>query len=171
MKRIFKRILIFLGISLILLFLVIENLKTNSVYYAKNMPRGEGQHPEWIMLIENLDAIIKPDIDGIEYKIDGTRVVINYNNNYESFGNSYDEEIEYIYSDGKATSYAFNKNFRLLHAIDFNEYKSIDISKVNKEEIIAKIDKLLSPIVNTQSEPLIINLQWLFNLIYQNQFK
>ncbi len=165
-----RKILTRIWIIIIAVFLVYYNIKSNSVYYAKNMPRGAGQHPEWIMLIDNLDYIADPDIDGIKFDIDGTRVVINYNNNYESFGNAYDEEIEYIYSDGKDTSYTFNKNFRLLHAFDFNEYKSIDISKVNKEEIIAKIDKLLSPIVNTEPEPF-INLQWLFNLIYQDQFK
>ena len=58
------------------------NLKSNSVYYAKNTPHEEGVEPVLMMLIDNLYWIYNPELEGIEYDFDGGHVI--YNNNYKS---------------------------------------------------------------------------------------
>lgn len=52
MNKIIKIIIMMLIIGVSVLGYVFYNLKSNSVYYAKNMPKGEGQHPELVMLIQ-----------------------------------------------------------------------------------------------------------------------
>ncbi len=169
MKKAIKIICIILFISIMLVGYIWDNLISNSVYYAKNMPKDEGQHPEWIMLIDNMEDIYKPEIEGIEYKIDGINFIIDRKNNEVNFGNIYLDEIRYIYSDEKQTDYRFNKNMELLNAID-DKYNKVDIKSINKDEIISKIDTLLKPVVEAQPKPT-INLQWLFNMIHKDEFK
>ena len=53
------------------------NLKFNSVYYAQHIPHKEGTEPDLVMLIENMDWIYTPEIDGIRYDNDGTNAIIN----------------------------------------------------------------------------------------------
>ena len=51
------------------------NLKFNSVYYAQHIPHKEGTDPDLVMLIENMDWIYTPEIDGISYDEDGTYAI------------------------------------------------------------------------------------------------
>ena len=53
------------------------NLKFNSVYYAQHIPHKKGTEPDLVMLIENMDWIYTPEIDGIRYDNDGTNAIIN----------------------------------------------------------------------------------------------
>lgn len=72
-SKVIKSILIILATIIYAFF----NLKCNTVYYAKNMPRGEGQEPEIIMLIENMNWVDTPYIEYIEYKSRGKNAIIN----------------------------------------------------------------------------------------------
>ncbi|MBF0713391.1 hypothetical protein HZY83_01625, partial [Gemella sp. GH3] len=98
MKKIILRTVMLALLGLLLVMLLVGcvkiNLKSNAVYYAKNMPRGEGQEPELIMLIDNLWWVDNPNIEELKYDIDGTRDIIYKN---KSFGNIYSYETEYIY--------------------------------------------------------------------------
>ncbi|MBF0714420.1 hypothetical protein HZY83_06995, partial [Gemella sp. GH3] len=62
MKKIIWRTILVLLLGIVIFGYVKINLKSNAVYYAKNMPRGEGQEPELIMLIDNLWWVDNPDI-------------------------------------------------------------------------------------------------------------
>ncbi|MBF0714418.1 hypothetical protein HZY83_06985 [Gemella sp. GH3] len=166
MKKIIWRTILVVLLGIILVGYVKINLKSNAVYYAKNMPRGEGQEPELIMLIDNLWWVYNPDIEGLKYDIDGTQDIV-YENKY--FGNIYADETEYIYTDENNISYRFNHRFELLHVID-EKYKKVDINSVDKNKIVLEIKSLAQPVIDKQSEPL-INLQWIFNLVYQDDFK
>ena len=68
---------LFIGLVTVLgmsLFIFI-NLKFNSVYYAQHIPHKEGTEPDLVMLIENMDWIYTPEIDGISYDEDGTYAI------------------------------------------------------------------------------------------------
>ena len=76
-----KRIIlgIFVGLLTVLCMSLYTycNLKFNSVYYAQHIPHKEGTEPDLVMLIENMDWIYTPKIDGIRYDNDGTNAIIN----------------------------------------------------------------------------------------------
>ncbi|MBS4762212.1 hypothetical protein KG089_05685 [Carnobacteriaceae bacterium zg-ZUI252] len=158
-------ILVLFGISIHCLL----NLKSHSVYYAKHMPRGEGQKPELIMLIDNLYWIYTPDIEGIKYNFDGTNTFKNLDGS-KRFGNIYSDETEYSYADGTDVSYRFNRKFELIHVMNVRKMEILDVSSVDKNKVIEEIEQFVKPVMEQQSEPM-INLQWLFNLLYQDEFK
>ncbi|MBF0713425.1 hypothetical protein HZY83_01820 [Gemella sp. GH3] len=166
MKKIIWRTILVVLLGIVIFGYVKINLKSNAVYYAKNMPRGEGQEPELVMLIDNLWWVNNPYIEGLKYDIDGTRYIIYKN---KSFGNIYADETNYVYLDEKDNFYRFNRRFELLAFLDYKDEK-IDINSVDKNKIVSEIKSLVQPVIDKQSEPL-INLQWIFNLVYQDEFK
>lgn len=168
MKKTIKIILMILIIGAIVIGYAFYNLKSNSVYYAKNMPKGGGQHPELVMLIDNLDWIYTPDIDGLKYKIDGTRDIISETES-KGFGNIYSDETEYIYDEGDI-SYTFNRKFQLIHIMNVRKMETFDVNSVDKNKLIENIKLFVKPVIERQTKPF-INLQWLFNIIHQDEFK
>ncbi|WP_205422913.1 hypothetical protein, partial [Granulicatella sp. zg-ZJ] len=139
------------------------------VYYAKKMPRGESQKPELVMLIDNLDWIYKPNAEWIKYDFDGTRDIINETGS-KGFGNIYSDETEYAYSNGDSIVYRFTKNFELKHVTRLRKMETVDVSSVDKNKVIEEIEQFVKPVTDEQTKPL-IDLQWLFNWLYQDEFK
>ena len=155
---------LFIGLVTILgmsLFIFI-NLKFNSVYYAQHIPHKKGTEPDLVMLIENMDWIYTPEIDGIRYDNDGTNAIINTKSKSfltKSLGS-------FLYDKDNMTV-GFDSTFRFEDVSYFSEEaKRI---QVNESKIKREIREDFSPIMKVQTKPL-INLQWLFNLIYQSRF-
>ena len=169
MKKIIKRLFIVIAILLFITVFCFKNIKSNSVYYAKHTPHKEGTEPVLMMLIDNLDWIYNPEIDGIEYDFDGGHVI--YNNNYKSedvpWFASHDGE-EYHYGSNGYKSYSFNRNFELTYCRDRRVGK-IDIKDVDVKEIKIEIYKIVQSVIDEQTKPL-INLQWLFDIVYKDKF-
>ena len=138
------------------------NLKFNSVYYAQHIPHKKGTEPDLVMLIENMDWIYTPEIDGIRYDNDGTNAIINTKSKSfltKSLGS-------FLYDKDNMTV-GFDSTFRFEDVSYFSEEaKRI---QVNESKIKREIRKDFSPIMKVQTKPF-INLQWLFNLIYQSRF-
>ena len=147
-----------LGMSLFTFF----NLKYHSVYYAQHIPHKEGTEPDIVMLMENNGWIYTPEIDGIRYDNDGTNAIINTKSKSfltKSLGN-------FLYDKDNMTI-GFDSTFRFDHVSYFSEEaKRI---QVNESKIKQEIREDFSPIMKVQTKPF-INLQWLFNLIYQSRF-
>ena len=147
-----------LGMSLFIFI----NLKFNSVYYAQHIPHKKGTEPDLVMLIENMDWIYTPEIDGIRYDNDGTNAIINTKSKSfltKSLGS-------FLYDKDNMTV-GFDSTFRFEDVSYFSEEaKRI---QVNESKIKREIREDFSPIMKVQTKPL-INLQWLFNLIYQSRF-
>lgn len=156
-------------IGVVVLGYTFYNLKSNSVYYAKNMPKGEGQHPELVMLIDNLDWIYQPEIKDIQYLSDGTRTISRISTE-ERFTNIYDETTEYKYKSTNGVSFIFTKRMELVYVKDHKSIEDINDKKVYKKKGLDGIISLVQPIIDKQTKPS-INLQWLFNIIYQEEFK
>ena len=138
------------------------NLKFNSVYYAQHIPHKEGTEPDLVMLIENMGWIYTPKIDNIRYDDDGTNAIINTKSKSfltKSLGS-------FLYDKDNMTI-GFDSTFRFEDVSYFSEEaKRI---QVNESKIKREIRKDFSPIMKVQTKPF-INLQWLFNLIYQSRF-
>ena len=147
-----------LGMSLFTFF----NLKYHSVYYAQHIPHKEGTEPDLVMLVENMGWIYTPEIDGIRYDDDGTNAIINTKSKSyltKSLGS-------FLYDKDNMTI-GFDSTFRFEDVSYFSEEaKRI---QVNESKIKQEIREDFSPIMKVQTKPL-INLQWLFNLLYQSRF-
>ena len=147
-----------LGMSLFTFF----NLKYHSVYYAQHIPHKEGTEPDLVMLVENMGWIYTPEIDDIRYDDDGTNAIINTKSKTfltKSLGS-------FLYDKDNMTI-GFDSTFRFDHVSYFSEEaKRI---RVNESQIKREIREDFSPIMKVQTKPF-INLQWLFNLIYQSRF-
>ena len=138
------------------------NIKFNSVYYAQHIPHKEGTDPDLVMLVENMGWIYTPEIDGIRYDDDGTNAIINTKS--KSFLTK--SSGSFLYDKDNMTI-GFDSTFRFDHVSYFSEEaKRI---QVNKPKIKREIREDFSPIMKAQTKPF-INLQWLFNLIYQSRF-
>ena len=147
-----------LGMSLFTFF----NLKYHSVYYSQHIPHKKGTEPDIVMLVENMGWIYTPEIDGIRYVDDGTNAILNTNSKSfltKSLGS-------FLYDKDNMTI-GFDSTFRFEDVGYFSE--EAKRTKVNESKIKREIRKDFSPIMKVQPKPL-INLQWLFNLIYQSRF-
>ena len=147
-----------LGMSLFTFF----NLKYHSVYYAQHIPHKEGTEPDIVMLVENMGWIYTPEIDGIRYVDDGTNAIINTKSKSyltKSLGS-------FLYDKDNMTI-GFDSTFRFEDVSYFSE--EAKRTKVNESQIKREIREDFSPVMKVQTKPL-INLQWLFNLLYQSRF-
>ena len=168
MKKIIKRMFIVIAVLLFITAFCFENIKSNSVYYAKHTPHKEGIEPVLMMVVDNLFWIDTPEIEGIEYDFDGYNCIKNYNFKSEdglyfaSFGGE-----EYSY-DSNDECYNFNSDFELTYCSD-RHYKKIDIKNIDVEEVKKDIYKMVQPVIDEQTKPL-VNLQWLFDIIYKDRF-
>ena len=147
-----------LGMSLIIFI----NLEYHSVYYSQHIPHKEGTDPDLVMLVENMGWIYTPKIDNIRYDDDGTNAIINTKSKSfltKSLGS-------FLYDKDNMTV-GFDSTFRFEDVSYFSEEaKRI---QVNESKIKREIREDFSPIMKVQTKPF-INLQWLFNLIYQSRF-
>ena len=168
MMKMVKALLVGIVTILLISFYAYANLKHNSVYYAQQMPHKEGTEPDLVMLIENMWWVYTPEIEGIRYDDDGRNFIEN-STNITGKPTNFDELVGgYGYSDQNDVTYKFNRNFSLEWAID-KHYKKIDLATIDEKKIKQDIRETVQPILDVQSKPL-INLQWLFNLLYQDRF-
>ena len=155
---------LFIGLVTVLgmsLFIFI-NLKSNSVYYAQHIPHKKGTEPDLVMLIENMDWIYTPKIDNIRYDDDGANAIINTKSK-----SSLTKSLGYFLYDKDNMTIGFDSTFRFEDVSYFSE--EAKRTKVNESQIKREIREDFSPIMKVQTKPF-INLQWLFNLIYQSRF-
>ncbi len=163
-----KALLVGIVTILLISFYAYANLKYHSVYYAQQMPHKEGTEPDLVMLIENMWWVYTPEIEGIRYDDDGRNFIEN-STNITGKPTNFDELVGgYGYSDQNDVTYKFNRNFSLEWAIDKN-YKKIDLTTIDEKNIKQGIRETVQPVLDVQSKPF-INLQWLFNLLYQDRF-
>ena len=148
-----------LGMSLFIFI----NLKFNSVYYAQHIPHKEGTEPDVIMLMENMGWAYTPEIEGISYYEDGTYAITREKGTESSVLDLSGDTLFFFSDSGE--SYIFNRNFSIQDAFDKRYHKI----KYNQREVLKEIRETVQPVIDAQPKPL-INLETLFNLIYQSRF-
>ena len=152
-------VVVFLGLSLY----AYNNLKYYSVYYAQQMPHKEGTEPDLVMLIENMWWVYTPEIEGIRYDDDGMNSI---SRNIEGKESIFSASGDYLmFHSGTDNHYLFDEVFRIKSAFD-EHYNDIEF---NQQLVLDEIRETVQPILDVQSKPL-INLQWLFNKMYQDRF-
>ena len=151
-------VVVFLGLSLY----AYSNLKYYSVHYAQQMPHKEGTEPDLVMLIENMGSIYTPKIEGIRYDDDGNNAIENTKTETvlsNSMGN-------FLYHKNRVTV-DFDSTFRFFHVTDLSGEQPK--KEINEAEIKQEIREVFAPVIDAQPKPR-INLQWLFNKMYQDRF-
>ena len=151
-------VVVFLGLSLY----AYSNLKYYSVYYAQQMPHKEGTEPDLVMLIENMGSIYTPKIEGIRYDDDGNNAIENTKTETvlsNSMGN-------FLYHKNRVIV-DFDSTFRFFHVTDLSGEQPK--KEINEDEIKQEIREVFAPVIDAQPKPR-INLQWLFNKMYQDRF-
>ena len=173
MKKIIKRLFIVIAILLFVTVFCFDNIKSNSVYYAKHTPHQEGTEPVLMMLVDNLFWINTPEIDGIEYDFDGPPCVQFFTSNGKQIGyiapfcGDDKNKKYYIYDD--------NDEWEMTLVLDCNFNPDIaynhgyEIAKLGNKGIKQKLYNNLQPIIDAQRKPK-VNLQWLFDIVYKNKF-
>ena len=152
-------VVVFLGLSLY----AYSNLKYYSVYYAQQMPHKEGTEPDLVMLLENMGSIYTPKIEGIRYDDDGMNSIVR---NIEGKESIFSASGDYLmFHSGTDNHYLFDEVFRIQSAFD-EHYNDIEF---NQQLVLDEIRETAQPILDVQPKPR-INLQWLFNLLYQDRF-
>ena len=149
-----------LGMSLFIFI----NLKFNSVYYAQHIPHHkEGTEPDIVMLMENNGWIYTPELDGISYDKDGTYAITRNKGTKTSVLDLTGDTL-FFHSESD-DMYLLNRNFSIQDAFDKRYHKI----KYNQRKVLKEIRETVQPVIDAQPKPL-VNLQWLFNLIYKNRF-
>ena len=162
MMKMVKAFLVGIVTILLISFYAYTNLKHNSVYYAQQMPHKEGTEPDLVMLLENMWWVYKPEIEGIRYDDDGNNAIENTKSETvlsNSMGN-------FLYHKNRVTV-AFDSTFKFFHVTDLSGEQPK--KEIHEAEIKQEIREVFAPVIDAQSKPF-INLQWLFNLLYQDRF-
>ena len=157
-----KALLVGIVTILLISFYAYANLKHHSVYYAQQMPHKEGTEPDLVMLLENMWWIYTPEIEGIRYDDDGNNAIENTKTETvlsNSMGN-------FLYHKNRVTV-AFDSTFRFFHVTDLSGEQPK--KEINEAEIKQEIREVFAPVIDAQPKPR-INLQWLFNKMYQDRF-
>ena len=157
-----KALLVGFVTILLISFYAYANLKHHSVYYAQQMPHKEGTEPDLVMLLENMWWVYTPEIEGIRYDDDGNNAIENTKTETvlsNSMGN-------FLYHKNRVTV-AFDSTFRFFHVTDLSGEQPK--KEIHEAEIKQEIREVFAPVIDAQSKPF-VNLQWLFNLLYQDRF-
>ena len=151
------------------------NIRKYSVYYAHNMERKEGTHPEMAMAIENIGVIYKPNKKNIRYRDDGSYAIYNNSTDRKQAIISCDlgeKELRYDFYDVTDKDYYFNDAFNLTHAYDSSvRNDEIDIKTIDQDALYKDIYKNFGFLVeaNVNRKPL-ISMQKEFNKKYYKRF-
>ena len=164
--------------SLVLAIYIWFNLASHSVYYAHHMPRAKGTNPELVMTIKYLGNIRIPEDKGLRVDLDGNNILIEDEQYAISYDYSFkdkkiitilyftDDPIEYSLSS-KTGNFVFSSDTAKWD--EKNETWKDNTSVKTKKESDDLINQVMSPIIQYQVKPK-VNLQRLFNMIYQGQF-
>ena len=172
MKKIIIRVFIFIAILLFITAFCFDNIKSNSVYYAKHTPHKEGTEPVLMMLVDNLEWIYNPKVKTLKYDFDGQPCVQFFTSNGKQTGfiiPYLDDKKRYMYADNEwGISLILDCNFNPEIAHN-DRHEKIQITKLDNKGIKQKLYNNLQPIIDAQSKPR-VNLQWLFDIVYKDKF-
>ncbi|MCI5872007.1 hypothetical protein [Streptococcus sp.] len=181
-KRMMITIVVLAIGSLTSFLYIYHNFSTYFIYYAKHIPHEKGANPEMVFIVDYLDYLDylgESSIKGLKYSTDGYNAivknhsfsvrqgVIHVSSKYEvSIYKGTDEEIYRIYlfdKSGKFMAYYYQKP-----GVKKGIY---DKSTVRQKEAQSYVDEVINPIVEKMETKPSVNLQWLFNKIYQKRFE
>ena len=150
-----------------------SNIDRHSVYYVMNISHGRDAHPEFAMLLDNIDSMEQPDKQKVRYKPEsGASGVFSdrfYIYNGANALNDFDGDA-YVYYDNIGRRYTFDKTFKVRSAYDSKQYQDIDIKTIDQKALCDEIYKDFGFLIKANDKKPMINLQWLFNKKYYKRF-
>ncbi|MGV3006640.1 hypothetical protein [Streptococcus pluranimalium] len=168
--------------SLILAIYIWFNLAIHSVYYAYRMPHAKGTNPELVMTIKYLGNIRIPEDKGLRVNLDGNNILIKNAGYVVKYDYEFEDKriitLRYSLDNVNSNSNEYSYSFRTGNFVFSRDtakwdkkqetWKDSTSDKAQKESEDL-INQVRSPIIQYQGRPK-VNLQWLFNMIYQGQF-
>ena len=160
-----------------------SNIERYSVYYVLNVSHDRDAHPEFAMLLDNIDSMEQPEKKKVRYRPESGpegalsgRVYIS-NEAHSSndkipniyMGPDYDESA-YVYIDNRGIRYEFDKSFKLRNVYDYDNHDEIDIKTIDQKALYDEIYKDFGFLIKANDKKPMINLQWLFNKKYYKRF-
>ena len=189
LSKLIKRMLIItccllVGVGVVFVrWYVKGNLTENSVYYAMHIEHSKGTHPDFAMVIDNMNTIKQPKVDKVVYRPESGKEgafsgrVYIYNEAYSVDGKTPeiymgydDDESAYVYIDNRGIRYEFDKAFKLRRAYDDDSDDEIDIHTIDEKAISDELYKYFGFLIKANDIKPEINLQWLFNKKYYKRF-
>jgi hypothetical protein len=159
-----------------------RNLMQHAVYYAMHIEHAKGTHPDFAIVIDNMERIKQPKVNKVVYRPDSGlsgafsgRVYI-YNEAYSVDGKTpeiymgHGDDDAYIYIDNRGIIYEFDKAFKLRRASDYDTHDEIDIHTIDEKAISDELYKYFGFLIKANDKKPKINLQWLFNKKYHKRF-
>ena len=160
-----------------------SNIDRHSVYYVMNIAHGRDVHPEFAMLLDNIDSMEQPDKQKVRYKPESGASGVFSDRFYIYNGANVlnDEEPilikeddfdgdAYVYYDNRGRRYTFDKTFKIRSAYDHENHAEIDIKTINQKALCDEIYRDFGFLIKANDKKPKINLQWLFNKKYYKRF-
>ena len=189
LSKLLKRILIItccllVGVGVVFVrWYVKGNIDRHSVYYVMNIAHGRDVHPEFAMLLDNIDSMEQPEKKKVRYKPESGASGVFSDRFYIYNGANVlnDEEPilikeddfdgdAYVYYDNRGRRYTFDKTFKIRSAYDHENHAEIDIKTINQKALCDEIYKDFGFLIKANDKKPKINLQWLFNKKYYKRF-
>ena len=160
-----------------------SNIESHSVYYVRNISHDRDAHPEFAMLLDNIDSMEQPDKQKVRYKPEsGASGVFSDRFYIYNGANALNDEEPilikeddfdgdaYVYYDNIGRRYTFDKTFKVRSAYDSKQYQDIDIKTIDQKALCDEIYKDFGFLIKANDKKPMINLQWLFNKKYYKRF-
>ena len=160
-----------------------SNIESHSVYYVRNISHDRDAHPEFAMLLDNIDSMEQPDKQKVRYKPESGASGVFSDRFYIYNGANVlnDEEPillkeddfdgdAYVYHDNRGRIYTFDKTFKVRSAYDYKNHADIDIKTIDQKALYDEIYKDFGFLIKANDKKPMINLQWLFNKKYYKRF-
>lgn len=189
LSRLIKRILIItccllVGVGVVFVrWYVKGNLTEYAVYYVMNISHDRDAHPEFAMLLDNIDSMEQPEKKKVRYKPEsGASGVFSDRFYIYNGANALNDEEPilikeddfdgdaYVYYDNRGRRYTFDKTFKVRSAYDHENHAEIDIKTINQKALYDEIYKDFGFLIKANDKKPMINLQWLFNKKYYKRF-
>lgn len=160
-----------------------SNIDRHSGYYVRNISHDRDAHPEFAMLLDNIDSMEQPDKQKVRYKPEsGASGVFSDRFYIYNGANALNDEEPillkeddfdgdaYVYYDNIGRRYTFDKTFKVRSAYDSKQYQDIDIKTIDQKALCDEIYKDFGFLIKANDKKPMINLQWLFNKKYYKRF-
>ena len=189
LSKLLKRMLIItccllVGVGVVFVrWYVKGNLTEYAVYYVMNISHDRDAHPEFAMLLDNIDSMEQPDKQKVRYKPEsGASGVFSDRFYIYNGANALNDEEPillkeddfdgdaYVYYDNRGRRYTFDKTFKIRSAYDHENHAEIDIKTINQKALCDEIYKDFGFLIKANDKKPKINLQWLFNKKYYKRF-
>ena len=107
--------------------------------------------------------VVEEEREGISYDDDGSYAITREKGTKTSILGLSGDTL--YFSSASGDGYLLNHDFSIQTALDKRYHKI----KYNQRKVQKEIRETVKPVIDAQPKPL-INLQWLFNLLYRSRF-